>query len=97
MQRQPTSSRGSCTQASDPCPSPCLKLWSGSPAYACAAGGERYLDTAEGDLYWFHLHLLDVYAFVTAAVLCTLSAVAWLLWSLLRWALRQPSSKAKTA
>ena len=25
------------------------------------AGGERYLDTREGSLYWWQLHLLDVY------------------------------------
>ena len=25
------------------------------------AGGERYLDTRAGSLYWWQLHLLDVY------------------------------------
>ena len=63
------------------------------------AGGEQYLDTQEGSLYWWQLHLLDV-CFVLAAGAVLLSLVllviVYLLYLAVRRGLRHArSTKAK--
>lgn len=57
-----------------------LRLMQGS----VAAGGERYLDTAEQDLEWYQLNMLDVYALLLAMAAAVLGIAAWLLQRSLR-------------
>ena len=75
-----------------------IKLSCELTALILHAGGEHYLRTREGELTWWQLQLLDVYAVLLAAGTAVLGLAAGVLLLLLRgcsWLLQRQRGKAK--